>query len=293
MDTEKLTDLLKKTVAEVEASVSQLSDEELLALHDLEQAGQNRTTLLASLDRIIALRTEPDAPQDGSEPLPPDTDGAPGQGEDGASEGGDTPPGPANDEADDDDLRFADEELARAETLTARLGAAIGQSLTVEDDAMSAVSSLLDLFDAQGGRLAELEAELVRLNTEAAKKAKPKSRAAKPRTIKADAKADAANPCSVVFTGEGDVVVGALPELVFNSAQIAVLPDDAGWQLNVPIDLPSNGPRVSVRRAWLLDGDGKAMGFANVGFVPLQVGGGTGAQLARGMKFAAPEKDAA
>lgn len=49
-----MTDLAKLTegtVAEAEKALAKLSDAELTELHDLEQAGQGRTTLLAAIDK--------------------------------------------------------------------------------------------------------------------------------------------------------------------------------------------------------------------------------------------------
>lgn len=245
-----LGEVLGGNVDSVRAKLPDMSDAQLVAMLGLERAGSARKTLIDAIEgvqegRKAAARANVEANANTAAPAPGGAAwaGSPDQVESVADEGDAEEIGP---------VLFTQAEV----------------------DVLLAERDILH------------EAEVKDLQEQLAKAAKSAAkpmtkRAAKARRMALDAKAEPG--CSVVFTGEGDMVVTTLPQLDFDPAHFA--DDQGGRMLLQKIEFPGSSVRCEVHRAWLVDAQGRASHVARIGMMPLQFGGGIGAELAAPMLF--------
>lgn len=285
----EIAELLGQSVEKIETQLGALDDAALTAVHDAEDGGKARATLLAAIARVRDARAA-EAAAAGQVDVEQVDDG------DDADDGDGAPLAQPSPQRGEGELAADAAVEAMANRLDALARALIERGHGPTDDPAAApwdaTLEAIRVIDALSADFDRLQDALAAAEKKAWANRAPKVRPGREVRVKADARADAEDPVAIVFVGDGDIAIAALGQLAFLRSQFAT--GGGAIVLQQKIDLPTDAPRCEVHGAWVLDGHGRAIARAGVGMVPLNFGGGTGALIAAGsLRFALPVPAAA
>ncbi|WP_292960519.1 hypothetical protein [Novosphingobium sp. UBA1939] len=251
-----LSELIKGTVASIEAKLPDIRTGDLAAMLELEHAGHARTTLVKAIEAEMAGRTahESDA-QGGGEAT-----GAALSDQTGGAAPGDFPDAPLpNDESQSDGnilvLRAALE----------RAGYVVEGDDSVIVIATDAIGNLFDELEKAKDVLAQIGKE-------------PAPAIVREKMKIATGIPSLTGSVTVAFADADDVEIASISRLRFTRDKFAFRHFDNSFMLTAEIAFPVHVDAAEVMSVWLLDDEGDAWAKSSL-LQPLPVGGGRSAKI--------------